>query len=74
MFLVIEKSVLLKVGPTTTFRPRLPKRATGVNTEVSNHSSTRRRMLIGPSTSGLSVPTTPFTALLVVTMFTGLPL
>jgi hypothetical protein len=26
---------LLKAGPMTTFRPRLPKRGTGVNTDVS---------------------------------------
>ena len=40
MFFMIEKSVLLNPGPMTTLRPRLPKRETGVNTEVSNQRST----------------------------------
>ena len=71
---MIEKSVLLNVGPMTTFRPRLPKRATGVNTEVSNQRSTLPMILIGPVTSGRSVPATPLNVLLVVTMLTGLPL
>ena len=34
----------------------------------------RPRILIGPTTSGLSVPATPFTVLLVVTTLSGLPL
>ncbi len=57
--------MLLKLGPMTTFRPRLPKRETGVNTEVSNQASTRPRILIGLLTSGLRVPVTPFTVLFV---------
>ena len=40
MFLSTEKSRLLKPGPMTTFRPRFPKRATGINAVVSNQVST----------------------------------
>ena len=74
VFLMIEKSVLLKPGPMTTLRPRLPKRSTAVNTEVSNQRSTLPIMLIGPVTSGRSVLATPLTVTLLVTMLTGLPL
>ena len=55
MFFMIEKSVLLNPGPMTTLRPRLPKRETGVNTEVSNQRSTPPMIAIGPVTSGRSV-------------------
>ena len=71
---MIEKSVLLNPGPMTTLRPRLPKRGTGVNTEVSNQRSTVPMIAIGPVTSGRSVLATPLTVLFVVTMLTGLPL
>src|SRR5690242_18669148 len=73
VFFTSEKSVLRKPGPITTFRPKLPKRSTAVNTEVSNQRSTLPMVRTGPLTSGRSVPATPFTVLLLVTMFTGFP-
>ena len=66
--------MLLKPGPITTLRPRLPKRATGVKAEVSSQRSTRPIISTGPATSGRSVFATPLTVLFVVMMLTGLPL
>src|SRR5215510_6278746 len=40
VFLITEKSVFLKPGPMITLRPRLPNRATALNTEGSNQRST----------------------------------
>ena len=74
VFFIMERSVLLNPGPTITLRPKLPKRETGINTEVSNQRSTLPMIVIGPVTSGRSVLATPVTVLLVVTILTGLPL
>ena len=73
-FLISDRSVLWNAGPMTTFLPRLPKRSTATNTDGSNHWSTEPTIRIGPVTSGRTVFGTPFRLLLLVTMFTGLPL
>src|SRR5262245_23910852 len=75
VLLITEKSVLLKVGPITTLRPRLPKRLTGtMKGEVSNHLLGEPRIAIGPFTSGRTVLLLPVKAALLITIVTGLPL
>src|SRR5262245_48692515 len=69
-----DRSVVLKAGPMTTLRPRLPNRPTATNTVGSNHWSTEPMMLTGPVTSGRTVFGMPLIVLLLVTMLTGLPL
>ena len=52
VFLVIEKSVLLKAGPITTFRPRLPKRAYGRKHGSVKPGINAAENIDGPFTSG----------------------
>ena len=70
--------MLLKPGPMTTLRPRLPKWVVGevglTKTEVSNQRSGVPMIVTGPVTSGRSVFATPLKVEMLVMMLTGLPL
>jgi hypothetical protein len=48
MFLMSEKSVLLKPGPMTMLRLRLPKRMTSAKADISNQRATPPMIMVCP--------------------------
>ena len=69
-----DRSVLLKLGPMTAFRLKFPNRFTATKALVSNHWSIWPTVCTGPIRSGRTVFGMPLIVLVLVTMFTGLPL